>query len=243
MPKERFDAIYQDLKLKIEASTYSFSELLPSENVLKELYGCSRNTIRRAETQLAKEGYIQAIQGKGVQVIFQASDKAEFVIGGIESFPEMSARNKKTPRTEVACFMELIADEATSARTGFPVGSLLYYIERIRYLDEIPLIFDINMFLKSEVGILSREIAAASIYQHLEETCKMQITTSKRRITAEKANPNDMLYLQLEKYGLDFVSVITGQVYNSNGVMFEYTQSRHHPDYFCFFDTAVRTRH
>ena len=33
---------------------------------------------------------------------------------------------------------------------------------------------------------------------------------------------------------------VSSQTYNSDGIMFEYTQSRHRPDYFRFQDNAVR---
>ena len=36
------------------------------------------------------------------------------------------------------------------------------------------------------------------------------------------------------------LAVVTGQTFNADGVMFEYTQSRYRPDYFCFQDTATR---
>ncbi len=36
------------------------------------------------------------------------------------------------------------------------------------------------------------------------------------------------------------MAVVSSQTYNSDSVMFEYTQSRHRPDYFRFYDNAVR---
>jgi GntR family trehalose operon transcriptional repressor len=36
------------------------------------------------------------------------------------------------------------------------------------------------------------------------------------------------------------MAVITGQVYTKDGTLFEFTQSRHRPDYFCFEDIATR---
>ena len=68
----------------------------------------------------------------------------------------------------------------------------------------------------------------------------MQIVTSKRKMTAEHATEIDEKYLDLKDY--DFLAVISSQTYNADGVMFEYTQSRHRPDYFCFQDTATRKR-
>lgn len=36
------------------------------------------------------------------------------------------------------------------------------------------------------------------------------------------------------------LAVVSSQTYNSDGIMFEYTQSRHRPDYFKFTDVATR---
>ena len=36
------------------------------------------------------------------------------------------------------------------------------------------------------------------------------------------------------------LAVVISQTYNGDGVMFEYTRSRHHPQYFRFQDNAVR---
>ena len=55
MPKAKYESIYKDLKQKIESQEYPCQELLPSENTMVEIYGCSRNTIRRAVAQLVEE--------------------------------------------------------------------------------------------------------------------------------------------------------------------------------------------
>ena len=47
-------------------------------------------------------------------------------------------------------------------------------------------------------------------------------------------------YLELDVNDYNCLAVITSHTYNSDGVMFEFTQSRHRPDYFRFQDNAVR---
>ncbi len=42
--------------------------------------------------------------------------------------------------------------------------------------------------------------------------------------------------------GYDCVAVVVNQTFNSDGMLSEYTQSRHHPDYFCFQDIATRKK-
>ena len=86
MPKTKFELIYQDLKRKIEEQQYPYQSLLPSENTMVTIYDCSRNTIRRAISRLIEQGYVQALHGKGVRVIYQPVDQTSFTIGGIEAF-------------------------------------------------------------------------------------------------------------------------------------------------------------
>ena len=52
----------------------------------------------------------------------------------------------------------------------------------------------------------------------------------------ELATPQDRQWLELGEYNC--LAVVANQVYNSEGVMFEYTQSRHYPGSFCFQDNA-----
>lgn len=96
------------------------------------------------------------------------------------------------------------------------------------------------MFLKSVVPGLTKEIAENSIYEYIENELGMPIITSKRRMTVERATEIDEKYLELNDYNC--LAVVSGQTYNADGVMFEYTQSRHRPDYFCFQDTATRKK-
>ncbi len=240
MAKAKFETIYQDLKEKIESEVYPYQTLLPSENTMVTIYHCSRNTIRRAIAMLAVEGYVQSIHGKGVQVLYQPVDQTSFTIAGIESFKESALRNKRKSSTKVVQFTEIIADGRIEKKSGFPIGTELYYIQKVRYLDNKPLIIDINLFLKDAIPELTKEIAEDSIYDYLEKTLGMQIVTSKRKMTVEHSTEIDHKYLDLKDY--NFMAVISSQTFNSNGIMFEYTQSRHIPKYFCFQDTAIRTK-
>ena len=74
MPAEKYTAIYNDLKEKIEEGIYAPQSILPSENIMTTRYGVSRNTIRRAIAKLADECYVQSIHGKGVRGHFRRAD-------------------------------------------------------------------------------------------------------------------------------------------------------------------------
>lgn len=240
MPKSIYETIYKDLKKKIEDDAFPYQELLPSENQLVRTYGCSRNTIRRAVARLVSDGYVQSMQGKGVRNIYRPIEQTSFTLGEIESFRESAMRNGKTPLTRVLLFIEMLVDDKLSRRTGFAVGTEIYYIQRLHYLDEMPLIINHNYFLKEQVPGLTKEIAERSIYQYLEHTLQMTIVNSKRIMSVEKITEIDEKYMELNTEDYNCMAVVSSYTYNSDGIMFEYTQSRHRPDYFHFQDNAVR---
>lgn len=240
MASAKYDRIYAELRDRIEQGEYGYQELLPSENTLVGEFDCSRNTVRRAIQNLADDGYVQSIHGKGVRIIYQPYEQSEFMLSGIESLKEAVARNKKEYTTKVVCFAELQVDEKIHARTTFPIGEEIYYIQRVRYIDGKALIIDHNYFLKSVVRELTPEIAERSVYEYMEQVLGERIVTTKRKMTVERQTEIDGKYLDLKDYNC--LAVVSSMTYNAEGVMFEYTQSRHRPDCFVFYDTAHRVK-
>lgn len=138
----------------------------------------------------------------------------------------------------MACFAELAVDEKIQKRTTFPIGAQIYYIQRVRYIDGEALIIDHNYFLKDVVKNLTREIAEGSIYEYMEQELGESIVTTKRKMTVERMNQIDETYLDMKGYNC--MAVVSSMTYNAQGVMFEFTQSRHRPDRFVFYDLAHR---
>ena len=178
MPKAIYQTIYRDLKEKIEQNEFAYQELLPPEHQLTKKYDCSRNTLRRAISCLVTDGYVQTMQGKGVRNIYRPIEQTSFTIGEIESFRESAKRNGLTPRTRVLLFVELAVSDRQASYTGFSPGTEVYYIQRLHYLDDLPLIINHNYFLKEAVPGLTKEIAENSIYDYLENTLHMTIVNS-----------------------------------------------------------------
>ena len=217
MPAAKYDAIYQSLRHAIEDQEYPYQSTLPSEHQLTQIYDCSRNTVRRAIAELAEQGYVQSVHGKGVLVLYRKQEQTQFSISGVESMKEAAARNGQTLRTKVVYFTELVVDGEMSERTGFPEGSEIYYLQRVRYLDGEALIIDHNYFLKDVVRGLSR-----------------------RRYTVEKETELDHAYMDLQGYNC--LMVVSNQSFNKDGIQFEYTDSRHRPDRFVFYELAQRKK-
>lgn len=239
MPKARSESIYIDLKEKIQQGQYEYQSFLPSENELVAVYSCSRNTVRRALQMLADEGFVQPLHGKGVRVIWRASSRD--VIGsldGLQSFREYAAQNNMKPTTNVREYEYLTCGSGLAEYTGFPEGEDLIRIVRVRSLDGFACQIDRDYLLAKAVPGLTPAIAEDSIYRYLEQKLGMKILTAKRQITVELATDDDNAYLRLDPYNC--VAVMESQSFNSEGVMFEFTQVRSHPDTFRYCTVSRR---
>lgn len=62
--ESKYDLIKQDIANKIIHGIYPASSYLPSENELCDLYGTSRETVRKALVLLLELGYIQKLKAK-----------------------------------------------------------------------------------------------------------------------------------------------------------------------------------
>lgn len=230
--------IYKDLREKIMAGVYPYQTYIPSELKLIDEYQCTHNTLRKALVVLQMHGFVQPIRGKGVKVIWQRGSRARFVLGDIETMREAAAKNGLEVSTQVKTFEFVIADQRIADCTGFSVGEELLHLERIRRFDGVNLIFDRSYFRASCVKGLTPQIAADSVFTYLEDELGMRITTSNRTITMEYATTEDREALDLLDF--DMLAVVENRTFNSDGVHFESTQSRHRPDHFTFMTTAVR---
>ncbi len=210
-----------------------YCHMLPSEHALTERFGCSRGTVRRAIAQLAEEGYVQSVHGKGVIVLGTGKEPTEFFISKIESMREAAERTHLSLVTKVLHFEELTITPALAKITGFGEGEAAYYLQRLRYLDGEPLILDHNYFLKRIVRGLTPAIGEGSVYQYVEEELHETIVTTQRKYTVERTTELDRRSIAL--LGYNCLAVIRSRTYNKDGVLFEFTESRHRPDRFVFY--------
>ncbi|MEF3307918.1 extracellular solute-binding protein [Paenibacillus sp. GYB004] len=66
---KKYAKLLHDLKLGIMSGEMKEGEYIPSENTIAEQYGLSRPTVRKAVAELAGEGLIRTIAGKGSVVL------------------------------------------------------------------------------------------------------------------------------------------------------------------------------
>ena len=227
MAQAKYNQIFQTLRGRIESGAYGFLELLPSENTLAEEFKCTRNTVRKALALLVAQGYVQTMQGRGIQVISRPRETSTFLVGGIESLQEAAARNRIPLSTHMISLEEGVVDAEMAMASGMTEGAEIISVKRLRLLDDVPLIVDTSYFLTSMVPQLTQQ-----------EVLGVRVASATRRITVERATDEDRRLIHLE--GMDCVVVVSSATFDSAGALFEYTRSRRSPVDFAFQDTAHR---
>lgn len=114
----------------------------------------------------------------------------------------------------------------------------MWKIVRAREIEGERVILDIDYLLAEVVADISKDIAADSIYQYLEQELHLKISYAEKVICVERATEIDHQYMDLR--GDTHVVVVRGYVHLEDTTLFQYTESRHRLDKFQFVDFARR---
>ena len=235
----KYDAIYQDLKEKIEAEIYATGSLLPSESALQDMYQASRDTVRKALRLLKDDGFIQSQKGKGSTVI----NRQEYVfpVSGVVSYAELAAQFHLQTRTVVLTnhFATLPAKSFKDVDPTVEVKQMRL-LKRVRYLENEPDIIDIDYLDPKVVPPIPESVAKDSLYAYLEGPVGLTIAYATKEITVEAATEEDQRYLKIPPSAV--VVVVRSCSSLTDTTKFQYTESRHRADRFKFQDFARRIR-
>lgn len=236
--KSKYIEIYSQLLEMIDHGEIKSGEKLPSENELMKMYQVSRDTVRKSLALLEQNGHISKVKGKGSVVL----DKKvyEFAVSGLTSFKEHSSGIGGKIETKVICLEKMEPDSTNKKRLQLQDDDQIWYIERLRVVDDEAIILDTDIVNARFVPELSEAIVEDSLYEYLENVLELKIGFAKKEITVQEAHLNDKRFMDLNQY--DMVVCVKSYVYLEGGTLFQYTESRHRPDKFIFTDFAKRMR-
>ena len=122
----------------IHSNIFKADDILPTESELAEKFSCSRVTVRQALSNLTYKGIIYRIQGKGSFVSKEHTLKRSPLL---KSFTEDMIEMGKKPWSIVEKFQIIKAGEHIGRIMGLKPTDNIYYIERLRFADNDPLLF------------------------------------------------------------------------------------------------------
>lgn len=235
----KFREIFLDLEQKIVNQEYPPQSLLPSENQLIQIYGVSRETIRKALNLLKNSGYIQKKQGKGSIVLDM--NRFDFPISGLTSFKELQNAQHIPNETNVAELRKIAVSPKLHEITDWPVASVAWKLIRQRKIDNEVVILDrdyVNAQIIPEIPINK---AQDSLFQYFENDLGLEVSYAQKEITVEPVNKEirDLMDLTTED---QHVVIVRSLVYLEDTRCFQYSESIHRLDKFRFVDFARRRK-
>ena len=218
--------VKEEIVAAIQRGDFAPGYRLPSQRVLVLTYGASHMTIRRVIDELAREGLIFAIPGKGIYVRTQ---KQEAESCPLKSFTEeMKLRGMRASSKVLEA--QIVPATTVLARTlEVGVGMPLTLLRRLRLADGIPMALQTN-YLKSWLcpGLLEKDLASQSLYQILLQEYGLCLATTKGSVEAILADEEHASFLGLE---LPATLLVTEQVsFLDDGQPFEYVRTAYRGD-------------
>lgn len=197
MKLPKYEIIKKDLISKIQDGTYAPGSELPSETTLIEQYDVSRITARRAIDELYLSDYIEKKQGKRA-VVKQAVKTQE--LNCISSYTEEILKQGMTPSRKVLSAGLRLPTELEQKNLLLDKAEPVFSLCRIVYADDTPLCYtDTSVPYKYFRDIENYDFSEHSLYDVIENTYGIKITTSRLKLKAVLPNDKIAKYLDIEK--------------------------------------------
>ncbi|MGV9802403.1 GntR family transcriptional regulator [Mycobacterium sp. NPDC003449] len=167
---------------------------LPAEADLAAEFFVSRNTVREALAVLKNEGLIERGTKVGTHVAVRKFDHGlDLLVGLKETFKDYGE-----VRNEVRAVQRLSAPPAVARKLALEPGSQVVFIERLRYLGDLPLSLDLT-YLVPDIGdqVVGFPLESNDIFALIERVSGRRLGGASFAMEAVSADPHSAATLQL----------------------------------------------
>lgn len=218
----KYKIVEEALEQEIRDGRYDQTRKLPTEDDLIAKFNVSRNTIRKAIDVLTRRGFVIPVQGSGTflrDVSHEGCINLEDFHGLTHMFPLSRIE------TRLIAFQEIPADVKIANILRVDIGAPLYYVKRLRLVDDQPYVVEISYFNREIVPYLNREIITTSIYGYITSDPKKQIGFVDRIIRADVIDDEDASLLGVAPNSPALV--LENRAMLRDGRMFDYSLNIH----------------
>lgn len=227
----KYKRLKADLKKRILDGTYPDGICLPSEREISGQYSVSRMTIRKAIDELAKEGFVYRLQGKGT---FVACRRIRQPLSKITSFSDDMRQRGLTPDAKILALDVIPASSEMSERMQCVQGELLILLKRLRLASNEPMAIE-SMYLRhAYCKLILPEIAnGISVYSLLRDRLGILLVKAEQSIEIAPLQPWEANILGNES--LKDALYIQRRSFDDNGNVVEFVESKYRGDRYTFY--------
>ena len=173
--------VYLDLKAALDAGEWRAGDRLPTDRDMAERYGCSLITIRRALSELVREGRLERTRGRGTFVL---APRIDVDFSGSLSFSEELRLQGLEPQTKLVASRPEAAGEGVAQALGLEVGAPTLYIERLRIGAGEPLLLEgVHLAAERFPGLLTADLEHTSLYDLLANRYGTHVARAREWLT------------------------------------------------------------
>lgn len=225
-----YQKIEKDLRVAIIEGKLKQGDMIPSETELSARYNVTRMTVRQAINNLLIDGYIYKHKGRGTFVTFNKKEMAQNQ-PSFSFYREMIGIDAPVT-TCVIKLEEIEADEIIAKKLQLSNKGTVYYVERIRESNNMPLVYERLYLPKCMYESLNVDILSHSFHEYIENELKFKIKNCVRAVEARPLSEKiaDILHQTPGEPSL-YMSSVT---YLDNGRACMYTRQYFHGNHFRF---------
>ncbi len=193
----QYRRLYEILRKQVLSGAYGEGSLLPSENELCGMYGLTRPTVRQALEALVKDGLIYKRQGKGSIVRKPLQNIGILSVEGTSS--AIGIKHLKTDILQPPVIRKWEEDFAFEITEAVREQGCIY-MERLRFVDDKPLFYDINHIPDLDLpGFTGLSFENRSLFDTLRTHYQIQVTGGEQRLKAIRAPEQIASILKIRK--------------------------------------------
>lgn len=188
--------LVSEIKNKISINNLKPGDKIESEEVLVRKYDISRVTVRKALQQLCDEEILVKKQGKGTYV------SAPSLIQEVkisESFSGYCKLNNKVATSKVISNQMIKATLDIAKRLGVEPNSQVIELKRLRLMDGVPAIFEIDYFRINDSYILDVNFEESSLLATVINNSSLDVHAFSDELLVEVGTSEIDRIMQLEQ--------------------------------------------
>ncbi|WP_163652326.1 GntR family transcriptional regulator [Listeria sp. PSOL-1] len=187
--------IQAEIKQNIENEVWKVGAAIPAERHLAEMFHVSRMTVRQAIQGLVDDNVLQRRVGAGT---FIAEKKLTERLEAVTSFTNLMRQEGKTPSTRIVSYGIKPASTQEQIALQLPKNSNVMKIERIRYGDLVPILFEVAAIPEKIASLLTKEDITHSLYHAIESNIGQPIGEAEQTMEAALVSERIAPYLDVK---------------------------------------------
>ena len=154
---------------------------LPSERDMCRMWDLNRTTLRNAIQRLVSDGILYCRMGSGTYV---SKPKLERNLQDVIGFSEAVVQAGRKPSSSLVYAAEREADKSATRRLRIPLGSRIFELKRVRYIDDEPVAIETTHLSAARFpDLIDHDFSRESLFSIIPDEYGIDIDTGEEKIS------------------------------------------------------------